>query len=152
MHIDDLTRDILESAIHFHHEDGSTGIEDFTAIRNWLLNIIELEKGTLSTLNYIFCSDAYLHKINVDYLQHDTYTDIITFQYEPDIVGGDIFISTERVQENAVANHVSFLNELHRVMVHGVLHMLGYKDKTVEEQQIMRSKEDFYLERVGLLL
>jgi len=97
-------------------------------------------------LNYIFCSDTYLHKINLEYLKHDTLTDIITFDYsEKKQISGDIFISIDRIKENALKFNQSTDIELNRVLIHGVLHLLGYKDKTPKEKETMRAKEDFYL-------
>jgi len=97
-------------------------------------------------LNYIFCSDTYLHKINLEYLKHDTLTDIITFDYsEKKQISGDIFISIDRIKENAPKFNQSTDIELNRVLIHGVLHLLGYKDKTPKEKETMRAKEDFYL-------
>ena len=97
----------------------------------------------MGDINYIFCSDNYLHQINFQYLDHDTFTDIITFdQSDKDQIEGDIFISIDRVHENANERNISFVNELHRVMIHGILHLLGYNDKTPKEKQLMREKED----------
>ncbi len=109
----------------------------------WIQNCIENESFELGEINYIFCDDKYLHKMNVEFLQHDTLTDIISFDYTMGrLVGGDIFISIERVKENAKEFNVLFENELHRVIIHGVLHYMKYKDKTEEEKQIMRNKEN----------
>lgn len=112
----------------------------------WLEHVVAEEKRLLGNINYIFCSDDYLHKINLDFLNHDTYTDIISFDYT---VGkelhGDIYISIDRIRENAKEYQVSFHNELSRVMVHGILHFCGYKDKSSVDQTIMRAKEDYYL-------
>lgn len=114
---------------------------------DWIQYIIKKEKKELLQLTYIFCSDSYLHQINVEYLNHDTLTDIITFPYtEPPLVEGDIFISIDRVKENAVKYGVSFEDELHRVIIHGVLHLCGYPDKTEEEAKVMRKKEEEALE------
>ncbi len=112
-------------------------------LRNWISNCIEQNGCRLGELNYIFCDDAYLLKLNVEFLEHDTFTDIISFDYTMGkLVGGDIFISIERVTENAKEFNSSFEEELSRVMIHGVLHYIGYKDKTDEEKKEMRSKED----------
>ena len=117
--------------------------EDVSA---WLSSVITSEDCREGDINYIFCDDDYLHKINVEFLGHDTLTDIISFDYS---VGkelhGDIFISVERVADNAKDFNTSFYNELHRVMVHGILHYCGYKDKTEADAETMRSKEDHYL-------
>src|SRR5574343_185960 len=110
---------------------------------NWIARIIESEEYLIGEINYIFCDDEYLHTINVQYLNHDTLTDIISFDYtEGKVISGDIFISTERVHDNAIDFNVSFNEELKRVMVHGVLHYCGYKDKYDSDVQIMRQKEE----------
>jgi len=109
----------------------------------WIERVIEEYNFTLGELNYIFCDDAYLLKLNVEFLEHDTLTDIISFDYTMGkLVGGDIFISLERVKENAEEFSHSVEEELKRVMIHGVMHYLGYKDKTEEEKKTMRSVED----------
>ena len=110
---------------------------------SWIQECIGNEAGSLGEINYIFCDDSYLHKINVEFLQHDTLTDVISFDYTlGKEINGDIFISIERVKENASIFNVPFENELHRVIIHGVLHFLGFKDKTDEEKEIMREKEN----------
>jgi probable rRNA maturation factor len=111
--------------------------------KTWITSCVSNYGYTVGDLNYIFCDDAYLLKLNIEYLDHDTLTDIISFDYTVDtIVSGDIFISLERVKENALTLDVSFKDELHRVMIHGVLHYLGYKDKTTSEKEVMRAEED----------
>ncbi len=123
--------------------DAEFELENEEKITEWLVKTIEQEDKSLRLLNFIFCSDHYLLDINQQYLQHDTLTDIITFPYaEPPLVEGDIFISIERVKENAKKFDVSFEQELRRVMAHGVLHLCGYLDKKPKEQALMRSKED----------
>jgi probable rRNA maturation factor len=118
-------------------------LENEEKTSNWILECIEKEGFELGEINYIFCDDAYLHKINIEFLNHDTLTDIISFDYTMGkLVGGDIFISVERVAENANDFNVSFENELHRVIMHGVLHYMGFKDKTEEQKQEMRAKEN----------
>jgi len=110
---------------------------------NWIAKIIESENRLEGEINYIFCDDDYLHKINLQYLNHDTLTDIISFDYsEGNFLQGDIFISIERVQDNATDFNISLLEELKRVMAHGILHYCGYKDKSAEEKKIMRQKEE----------
>jgi len=114
--------------------------------KQWLKYAIENEKTKLGEINYIFCSDEQLLEINIKHLQHDFYTDIITFDYrEKDIISGDIFISIDRVEENAKINHACFEEELNRVLVHGILHIIGYKDKTDEDSKLMRTKENYYI-------
>ncbi len=136
-----------EPVIYYHSEDVDFALPDETAESAWLLQLVEKEGAQLKQLNYIFCSDEYLHRINMEYLRHDTLTDIITFPYaDPPVIEADIFISVERVADNAKAFKVSFEQELARVMAHGVLHLCGYKDKTAEEQKQMRQKEDESLE------
>lgn len=112
-------------------------------ITDWIKDVIEREDCHLSALNYIFCSDDYLHKINVEYLDHDTLTDIITFPYsDAPVIHGDIFISIDRIQDNAASLKINFQDELHRVMIHGVLHLCGYSDKSPKEKKLMTQKED----------
>ena len=112
-------------------------------LAEWISNVISSEDFEVGEINYIFCDDIYLHKINQEFLKHDTYTDIISFDYTlGKEVGGDIFISTERVLENAEKFNEVFENELHRVMIHGILHFIGYKDKTKKDKTLMRTKED----------
>lgn len=110
---------------------------------SWIQNVIASENKEEGDINYVFCDDEYLHKINIEYLNHDTLTDIISFDYsEGNFLHGDIFVSVERVAENAKVFNVSFENELKRVMAHGVLHYCGYKDKNEQDEVIMRQKED----------
>lgn len=109
----------------------------------WLLDVVLSEKKVLGDIAYVFCDDSYLLKINQEYLNHDTYTDIITFDYtEGNVLAGDIFISVERVQENSVQFKVDFEEELRRVMSHGILHLSGYGDRSDEESKLMRNKEE----------
>ena len=118
-------------------------LENETQYEDWISRIIESEGFDEGEINYIFCDDEYLHKINVEYLDHDTLTDIISFDYTVgNLVQGDIFISIERVQDNANDFNVSFDEELKRVLSHGVLHYCGYKDKSPEDEALMRSKEE----------
>jgi probable rRNA maturation factor len=136
----------LESDINFFSEAISFQLENTTKISEWIGKTISEESKTPGDINYIFCSDEYLHKMNVEHLSHDTYTDIITFNYcMADIINTDIFISIDRVKENAITYNTTFLTELHRVIIHGVLHLVGYDDKAEDDQVIMRAKEDFYL-------
>ena len=115
--------------------------------RLWLVSVIESEQKKLGELTYVFCSDEYLLDINQSYLQHDTLTDIITFDYtDGDFISAEIYISIERVKENAKEYSVDFEKELKRVMAHGVLHCCGYKDLTEKEKDLMRSKENLKIE------
>jgi probable rRNA maturation factor len=112
----------------------------------WLSETVYSEGYVLGSVTLIFCSDAYLLDINRNYLSHDYYTDIITFDYcEGSYINGDLFVSVERVSDNAILLNQSFLTELRRVCVHGLLHLCGYSDKTEEDAVRMRSKEDYYL-------
>lgn len=118
-------------------------LENESVYSNWISRIIESEGFLEGEINYIFCDDVYLHSINMQYLNHDTLTDIISFDYtEGKLVSGDIFISTERVADNASDFNVDFSEELKRVLAHGVLHYCGYKDKTDADAELMRQKED----------
>lgn len=112
----------------------------------WIKKIITYESKKLGEITFIFCDDDYLLEKNIKFLSHNSLTDVITFDYcENNNINGDIFISIDRVKENANEFKETFLNELHRVMAHGLLHLLGYKDKNQKEADIMRSKENFYL-------
>ena len=134
------------SSVSFHSEQTNFSIQNQKQVEAWLIQACGQEGKTLSEITFIFCSDDYLLQVNHDFLQHDYYTDVITFDYcEEQNVSGDIFISIDRVVENASSVGVSFPDELHRVMIHGMLHLLGYKDKTVAEKTEMTSKEDYYL-------
>lgn len=135
----------MESNIYYHSECDFQ-LKDDESITKWLKDAISTEDKELGEINYIFCDDQYLLKKNQEYLQHDTFTDIITFDYtEENRLSADIFISIERVKENAINFAVPFETELRRVIIHGVLHLVGYKDKSEEDAETMRSKENFYL-------
>lgn len=121
-------------------------LEQKETYSHWINLVILQEQKTIGEISYVFCSDEYLHSINVEYLNHDTFTDIITFDYSMgDELHAEIYLSTDRISENASQFEVSFQTELLRVMVHGVLHLCGYKDHTLQEKKIMRSKEDAYI-------
>lgn len=118
-------------------------LENEQVYENWMARVIESEDKTEGEINYIFCDDEYLLQKNIEFLNHDTLTDIISFDYTMgNLISGDIFISVERVKDNATDFNVSFGEELKRVMAHGVLHYCGYKDKTEEDSALMRSKEE----------
>ena len=137
----------MESNICYHSECDFQ-LKDNESITKWLEDAISTENKELGEINYIFCDDQYLLKKNQEYLQHDTFTDIITFDYtEKNRLSGDIFISIERVKENAITFAVPFETELSRGIIHGVLHLMGYKDKSEEDTETMRSKENFYLSK-----
>jgi rRNA maturation RNase YbeY len=133
--------------VHFFREDTNFLPSDIPTLQKWIVQVVENEGFVVEELNYIFCSDEHLHKINMEFLQHDTYTDVITFDQseEEQVIEGDIFISIERIRENAENFHVGAEDEMRRVMVHGVLHLLGFKDKSEEEVAQMRAKENEYL-------
>jgi probable rRNA maturation factor len=130
-------------AFTFNNQGTDFRLKKKTEIKDWIKKIASKEKRSCGNINYIFCSDEELLKINIQYLNHKTLTDIITFDYtEGDTISGDIFISVERVDENSGKYSVAFENELHRVMIHGILHLCGYKDKTASDEKQMRRKED----------
>lgn len=130
--------------IHFFYENIDENIDE--NLKNWIENIIISEGKKLGEINYIFCDDEYLLKINLDFLDHDYYTDIITFdQVRGKTISGEIFVSLQRIKDNASLISKNYEEEKKRVIAHGILHLCGYKDKTEEEQKTMRAKEDFYL-------
>lgn len=131
--------------IQFFFEDIDP-IEIDSKTNEWLQKLILLEGKKVGKINYIFLSDDGLLKVNRDFLQHDYYTDVITFDYvKGKTISADIFVSLPRISENAISHSKDFKSELHRVLAHGLLHLCGYKDKTDEEITEMRNKEDFYL-------
>lgn len=133
-------------AVSFHSEQVNFSISDEHAVVNWLQDVCVSEGKNLLEVSYIFCSDEYLLEMNRQYLNHDYYTDVITFDYcEADSIAGDVFISVDRVFDNAQHVGVSATDELHRVVVHGLLHLLGYHDKEPADKEQMTAKEDFYL-------
>jgi probable rRNA maturation factor len=128
--------------INFNYESDFT-LANEEAVATWLSAVIVSENKTEGEINYIFCNDEYLHKINVEYLDHDTLTDVISFDYTMgNEISGDVFVSVERVLDNSKDFNTSFDEELKRVLVHGILHYCGYKDKSEDDQDLMRSKED----------
>ena len=135
--------------INFFFNDTLIRLSNRIKVKQQLSDIFTDEGKPLSTLTYIFCTDKFLHGINLEFLGHDDYTDIITFSLaEPGApIVGEIYISTERIRENADKNMVTINNELHRVLFHGALHLCGYKDKTKKDKAIMTSKEDYYLSK-----
>ena len=128
--------------ISFNYESDFS-LEQEEVYASWIETIVESENKILGEISYIFCDDEYLHTINMQYLNHDTLTDIISFDYtDGDVISGDIFVSIERVEDNAKDFKVSFGEELKRVLAHGVLHYCGYKDKSEKDALLMRSKEE----------
>lgn len=134
-------------SIHFFTEEVDFIFKNKNKTRTWIKSVIQSHQKKITCINYIFTSDDNLHQINKDFLGHDTYTDIITFDNsENDIkLESDIFISVDRVMDNAKNNNISFNDELHRVMIHGILHLLGTNDKTASDKEEMRKKENHYL-------
>ncbi|MBK6267149.1 rRNA maturation RNase YbeY [Marivirga sp. S37H4] len=136
--------------INFFKEDIEIDLRMLKGFRNWITNTAAHHNESIETINYIFCSDKLLHTMNVDYLNHDTYTDIITFDLREENqqtpIEADIFISIERVKENSKQLSTSFKQELARVMIHGLLHLIGFKDKTMQEKERMREMESEALE------
>jgi rRNA maturation RNase YbeY len=134
------------ATISYYAENISFRLKNKKIISDWIKKVILLEKRKLQSVSFVFCNDEYLLKLNQVYLKHQTLTDIITFDYnENDNISGDIFISIERVKENAKIFGNSFIDELHRVMIHGIIHLLGYEDKKSSERLAMRAKEDVCL-------
>ena len=137
----------MNNTIAFHYETDFL-LENTKSFIRWIKNVILEENKELGEVNYIFCDDKYLLGKNIKYLDHDTLTDIITFNYcEGDIISSDIMISIERVMENSSIFENSFSEELNRVMIHGILHLIGYNDKTDGEKEIIRKKEDYYVNK-----
>jgi probable rRNA maturation factor len=139
-------------AINFYNEHIDFKLKNKSNLKRWIKQIIELEKKTLGTINYIFTSDEELLQKNIQFLNHNTLTDIITFDYcEEKQLNGDIFISIERVTENSKKFTVTFEEELHRVIIHGALHLCGFKDKTKLDAETMRKKENWALRKFNPL-
>lgn len=137
----------MNSPITFHKADIHYRLLKKEGISTWLVSVARREKYKISDLNIILCSDEYLYKLNVSYLKHKTYTDIITFDYSEGVspISGELYISLERVKDNALSMGIKPSDELHRVMVHGLLHLCGYSDKNASDKAQMRKLEDFYL-------
>lgn len=130
-------------AIYFASENTNFDLKGKMKVKKWISEIIKAQGQKVGDISYLFCDDDYLIQVNREYLDHDTYTDIITFDYvEGKVVSGDILISVERVKENAEKFNTTFDQELHRVIIHGILHLLGQADKSDEDAAMMRKKED----------
>ncbi|MGQ0828507.1 MAG: rRNA maturation RNase YbeY [Bacteroidota bacterium] len=139
--------------IHFHAENIKFTLKNKSILKQWITAVIRKNKCKKGGIAFVFCPDEYLLNINKEYLNHNTYTDIVTFDYtEGNMIKGDIFISVERVKENAVKFSKSFEDELHRVIIHGILHLLGYKDKTKAAKAEMTKQEDTCLRKLRKLL
>ncbi len=133
----------MKSPIHFFLSDVRYNLRQRVELREWITQVVRKEKKEEGKINFIFCSDNYLLQMNRDHLQHDYFTDVITFDYsEGKSINGEIYISVDRVRDNAKTMGIRVQDEMHRVMVHGVLHLLGYKDKTPADVKRMRAKED----------
>ena len=134
----------MNRSIEFFYEEIDYRFKNPIKSIEWIVSIIQSEEYQLQHINYILCSDSYLLSLNSKYLNHDTYTDIITFNQSdhPNTIETDIYISVDRVSENAESNGEDFEKELHRVMIHGILHLMGFDDKTPEQKSLMRKKED----------
>lgn len=133
--------------IRFFSEDTDFALKHPRKTSSWINQTAKKEKSSIKDINYIFCSDSYLLELNQDYLAHNTLTDIITFDYSTSKkeLEGEIYISIDRISENAFKFKREFDEELHRVIIHGILHLIGYKDKKTQEKALMRKKEDTYL-------
>ncbi len=126
-------------------------LKDTEALKQWISTVIAAEGYELGEIGFVFCDDEYLHNLNMEFLDHDTLTDIISFDYRMgNQINGELYISVERVEDNAEVYGVPFTKELHRVMVHGVFHCCGYNDKSEEEKRLMRRKEDWALALLDL--
>lgn len=137
----------MSEKIRFFYEDIDYRISDQDWIFSWLESIFQEEGKDFELIEYILCSDPYLLEINKEYLDHDYFTDIITFPLSQDPIEATIYISVDRVRDNAREFEQGFEDELHRVIAHGILHMIGYNDKTEEESLLMRKRENAYLEK-----
>jgi len=138
--------------IYFGNEDVPYVLKHKRSIRSWLSQVIEQENKELGDITCVFCSDKYLLKLNYQYLHASYFTDVITFDYTKNgLLSGDVFISIDRVKENARQYKQPLFQELLRVILHGILHLCGYKDKTEEEIQQMREKEDYYLQKFSII-
>ena len=135
------------ASVRFNYADRKLLISDKTKLKSFILSLFKNENTALSELNYIFCSDEYLLQINKDHLNHDYYTDIITFSLEEtgEPIVGEIYISIDRVKDNALSQNTPLLNETLRVIFHGCLHLCGYFDKKPKDINLMREKEDYYI-------
>ena len=134
------------TAVEFHNQSNPLKLSDPSGSARWIANAVKKEGKRLRSLQIVFCNDKYLLKINKTFLHHNTLTDIITFDYSEGLqIDGELYISIPRIRENAKKFSVTLDEEFHRVMIHGVLHLLGYTDKTTRQKSIMRKKEDAYL-------
>lgn len=138
--------------VHFHNEEVSFSFDNKREVSLWLKSVVSSFQKELGVINVIFCNDQYLLKVNQTYLNHDYFTDIITFNYnENNLISGDLFISIDRVKENAINQKMEFNVEIHRVIVHGVLHLCGLNDQSKQEKEIMRGRENLFLQKISFL-
>ena len=138
-------------SINYFNEDVSLPKLKKRIISGWIKEVISSEEKKSGDISFIFCSDAYLLEMNKKYLNHDYFTDVITFDYvEGDLISGDIFISVDRIRENAITFSTSFENEMYRILVHGVLHLVGYKDKSSTDKDLMTNKENIYINLLNI--
>ena len=138
--------------VHFHNEEVSFSFNNKREVSLWLKSVVSSFQKELGVINVIFCNDQYLLKVNQTYLNHDYFTDIITFNYnENNLISGDLFISIDRVKENAINQKMEFNVEIHRVIVHGVLHLCGLNDQSKQEKEIMRGRENLFLHKLSFL-
>ena len=138
--------------VHFHNEEVSFSFNNKREVSLWLKSVVSSFQKELGIINVIFCNDQYLLKVNQTYLNHDYFTDIITFNYnENNLISGDLFISIDRVKENAINQKMEFNVEIHRVIVHGVLHLCGLNDQSKQEKEIMRGRENLFLQKLSFL-
>ena len=138
--------------VYFHNEGISFPFKNKRQVSSWLNSVVSSFQKELDTLNIIFCTDKYLLSINKSYLNHNYYTDIITFNYnENNKISGDVFISIDRVKENAIEGEIELNAEIHRVIVHGVLHLCGLNDQSKQEKDIMREQETMFLQKLSFL-
>lgn len=142
-----MANKIIPPSINFHFTGSGSFLTNRRQLKSFLINLFSIENKSLASLTYIFCDDEYLLNINKQYLQHDYYTDIITFELSDNaFTEGEIYISIDRVKDNAQSFNTTFQQELHRVIFHGALHLCGYKDKSATQTKLMRSKEQEYLD------
>lgn len=139
----------MKSKINFYNKDVKLKLNTKTKLKEWIKACAANESKTVGEISIIFCSDEHILEINKEHLNHDYYTDIITFNYNVEnTISGDLFISTDSVKDNAKVMGVPFERELYRVIIHGVLHLIGYNDKTRKQEKEIRKKEDFYLSKI----
>lgn len=144
----------MSKGISFFNQDSAFQPKNKRLLYNWLHEIAVAEGAKIDYINYVFCTDNFLLDLNLKYLNHDTFTDIITFEYneKDEPIASDIYISIERCLENSKSLNIPFIDELHRLLAHGILHLLGYQDKTKKLKQIMTEKEDYYLSLRPIIL